>query len=82
MIPSAANNSIINRDKRTALYYNGRMAVIIDSLKDTVKDTITLIPFLFITYLAMEWLEDKTEDQSVAMLSRINRLSHVLGAGI
>ena len=82
MIPSAANISIINRDKRTALYYNGRMAVIIDSLKDTVKDTITLIPFLFITYLAMEWLEDKTEDQSVAMLSRINRLSHVLGAGI
>ena len=58
------------------------MAVIIDSLKDTLKDTITLIPFLFITYLAMEWLEDKTEDQSVAMLSRINRLSHVLGAGI
>ena len=58
------------------------MAVIIDSLKDTIKDTITLIPFLFITYLAMEWLEDKTEDQSVAMLSRINRLSHVLGAGI
>ena len=58
------------------------MAVIVDSLKDTIRDTITLIPFLFITYLAMEWLEDKTEDQSVAMLSRINRLSHVLGAGI
>ena len=58
------------------------MAVIIDSLKDTIKDTVTLIPFLFITYLAMEWLEDKTEDQSVAMLSRISRFSHVLGAGI
>ena len=58
------------------------MAVIIDSLKDTIKDTVTLIPFLFITYLAMEWLEDKTEEQSVAMLSRISRFSHVLGAGI
>ena len=58
------------------------MAVIIDSLKDTIRDTVTLIPFLFITYLAMEWLEDKTEEQSVAMLSRISRLSHVLGAGI
>ncbi len=66
----------------TILCYNGRMAVIIDSLKDTIKDTVTLIPFLFITYLAMEWLERKTEDQSVAMLSRINRFSHVLGAGI
>ena len=58
------------------------MAVLIDSLKDTIKDTVTLIPFLFITYLAMEWLEDKTEDQSVAVLSRISRFSHVLGAGI
>ena len=58
------------------------MAVLIDSLKDTIKDTVTLIPFLFITYLAMEWLEDKTEDQSVAVLSRIRKFSHVLGAGI
>ena len=58
------------------------MAVIIDSLKDTIRDTVTLIPFLFITYLAMEWLEDKTEEQSVAMLSRIKKFSHVLGAGI
>ena len=53
-----------------------------DSLIDTIKDTVTLIPFLFITYLAMEWLEDKTEDQSVALLSRIRKFSHVLGAGI
>ena len=58
------------------------MAVIIDSLKDTIKDTVTLIPFLFITYLAMEWLEDKTEEQSVGLHSRIRRFSHVLGAGI
>ena len=44
------------------------MAVIMDSLIDTIKDTVTLIPFLFITYLVMEWLEDKTEVQSVVML--------------
>ena len=56
--------------------------IIIDSLKDTVKDTATLIPFLFVTYLAMEWLERKTEEQSVALLSRIKRFSHALGAGI
>ena len=56
--------------------------IIIDSLKDTVKDTITLIPFLFITYLAMEWLERKTEDQSIGLLSRIGRFGHLLGAGI
>ena len=56
--------------------------MIMDSLIDTIKDTVTLIPFLFITYLAMEWLERKTEEQSVAVLSRISRFSHVLGAGI
>lgn len=56
--------------------------MIMDSLIDTIKDTVTLIPFLFITYLAMEWLERKTEEQSVALLSRIRRFSHVLGAGI
>ncbi len=64
------------------MYYNGRMAVFMESLIDTIKDTVTLIPFLFITYLVMEWLERKTEDQSVALLSRIGKFSHVLGAGI
>lgn len=58
------------------------MAIITDALIDTIKDTVTLIPFLFVTYLAMEWLEDKTEERSVAMLSRIGKFSHVLGAGI
>ncbi len=56
--------------------------IIIDSLLDTVKDTVTLIPFLFITYLVMEWLERRTEDQSVALLSRIGKLGPVVGAGV
>lgn len=56
--------------------------ILADSILDTLKDTVTLIPFLFITYLAMEWLERRTEEQSVALLSRIGRFSHLLGAGI
>jgi hypothetical protein len=56
--------------------------ILTDSLLDTIKDTVTLIPFLFITYLAMEWLERRTEDQSVALLSRIGRFGPVIGAGI
>ncbi|MBR0307347.1 MAG: arsenic efflux protein [Mogibacterium sp.] len=56
--------------------------IVIDSIKDTVKDTITLIPFLFITYVAMEWLERKTEEQSIGLLSRIGTFGHLLGAGI
>ena len=56
--------------------------IITDSLLDTIKDTVTLIPFLFITYLAMEWLERRTEEQSVALLSRVGRFGHLLGAAI
>lgn len=53
-----------------------------ESLIDTVKDTATLVPFLFITYLAMEWLERKTEDSSVELLSGVGKFSHLLGAGL
>lgn len=58
------------------------MNALIVALTDTLKDTVTLVPFLFVTYLAMEWLERKTEDQSVELLSRIGRFGHVAGAGI
>lgn len=54
--------------------------IIIDSLLDTIKDTVTLIPFLFVTYLAMEWLERKTEDQSVDLLSRIGKAGPLVGS--
>lgn len=56
--------------------------IIIESLLDTIKDTATLIPFLFITYLAMEWLERKTEDQSVLMLSKIGKFGPAFGAAV
>ena len=64
--------------------YNNRAMeeIIIESLLDTIKDTVTLIPFLFITYLAMEWLERKTEDQSVALLSRIGNAGPVIGSAL
>lgn len=36
----------------------------LEILKDTAIDTIKLIPFLFITYLIMEYLEHKTSDKT------------------
>ncbi len=56
------------------------LEIILDSLLDTIKDTVTLIPFLFLTYLAMEWLERKTEEQSVNLLSRIGKTGPIVGA--
>ena len=58
------------------------MAFVSVALLDTIKDTLRLVPFLFLTYLAMEWLERKTEDQSVELLSRIGKFGHLAGAGI
>ncbi len=49
---------------------------------DTIKETLTLVPFLFLTYAAMEWLERRTEEQTVGLLSRIGKFGHVAGAGI
>lgn len=34
-----------------------------DVILDTVIDCVKLIPFLFLTYLAMEYLENKAADK-------------------
>lgn len=36
----------------------------IDIIKDTLFDAIKLLPFLFLTYLLMEYLEHKTGDKT------------------
>ena len=38
------------------------MDVVLDIVLDAVKDTLLLVPFLFVTYLVMDWLEHKTSD--------------------
>ena len=44
------------------------MELFIDILKDTTIDTVKLIPFRFLTYLAMEYLENKAGQKTVRML--------------
>ena len=68
--------------KSGPLYYNVCMSAISVATIDTIKDTLTLVPFLFLTYVAMEWLERRTEEQSVDLLARIGKFGHVAGAGI
>lgn len=53
-----------------------------DALKDAGIDTLKLIPFLFLTYLVMEWLERRTEEQSQGLIraDRTGRLGPVFGA--
>lgn len=39
----------------------------------TLEDTVKLLPFLFLTYLGMEYLENRAGQKTVAMLSRTGK---------
>ena len=49
-------------------------------LEHSVVDTAYLIPFLFVTYLAMEWLEHKTGGKTEAAIQRAGAAGPVIGA--
>lgn len=50
-----------------------------DVLKDTLFDTLKLIPFLFLTYLLMEFIEHKTSDKATHFISKAGKFGPVLG---
>ena len=38
----------------------------LEIFQDSIIDTLKLLPFLFITYLIMEYIENKTSDKIIA----------------
>lgn len=56
------------------------MDLIIDVLLDGVKDTLQLVPFLFLTYLAMETLEHGTEGRVERVIARAGKAGPLAGA--
>lgn len=58
------------------------VSVLRDVLADAVIDTVKLIPFLFLTYLLMEWLEEKTGEKAVSIIRRNGRWGPVIGAAL
>ena len=52
----------------------------IDIILDTLLDGVKLLPFLFLTYLAMEALEHKTGDKFKFAVQRSGRFGPILGA--
>ena len=52
----------------------------IDILQDTIIDTIKLIPFLFLTYLLMEYLEHKTKQKNRETIKKSGHLGPLFGA--
>lgn len=49
-------------------------------LEHSIEDTLYLIPFLFVTYLAMEWLEHKAGDKAEEAVRRADAAGPVVGA--
>lgn len=49
------------------------------ALEHSIEDTIKLIPFLFLTYLAMEYLERRAGEKTVAMLHNTGKKGPVIG---
>lgn len=56
------------------------MDLVLDILKDAVVDTAKLIPFLFVTYLAMEALEHGTAGSTERIVRDAGKAGPVLGA--
>ena len=52
----------------------------LDAILDAGLDTLKLLPFLFITYLLMEYLEHKTSEKSKEAIKRSGKFGPVLGA--
>ncbi len=55
------------------------MEMITDAFMDALIDTIKLVPFLLVTYMAMEYLEHKTEKSTTSMLEKAGRFGPLIG---
>ena len=51
-------------------------------LQDTIVDSIKLIPFLFITYLIMEYIENKTSNKIRDKIKKSGKFGPLIGAGV
>ncbi len=54
----------------------------LDIILDALLDVLKLLPFLFLTYLLLEWIEKKAEDGSVKLVRRSGPWGPVIGAGL
>lgn len=53
--------------------------MIVDVLVDALLDTVKLIPFLFLTYFLMEYLEHKTKEKSKSMIKKAGKFGPFMG---
>ena len=56
------------------------MHIIVHTIEHSLIDSIKLLPFLFITYLVMEYLEHKTSDKMNATLKKAGKIGPLIGS--
>ena len=56
------------------------MQEILEVLKETAIDSIKLLPFLFITYLIMEYIEHKMKEKSKIAIKRSGKFGPLIGS--
>ena len=54
--------------------------MLVDVIAESVLDTLELVPFLFVTYLAMEALEHSTGGRMQGLVARAGHAGPVVGA--
>lgn len=52
----------------------------LEIIQDTLIDTLKLIPFLFITYLIMEYIEHKTKDKTKETIKKSGKFGPLIGS--
>ena len=58
---------------------NDMIHIVLHALEHAIKDGVTLIPFLFLTYLAMEWLEHKAGDKVNELVGKSGKFGPLAG---
>jgi hypothetical protein len=58
------------------------MELILDIVLDAIIDSVKILPFLFVTYLAMEYLEHKTQEYTSSIVQKTEHFGPLLGGVI
>lgn len=58
------------------------MEFMFEILEDTFIDAVKIIPFLFLTYLAMEYLEHRTGEKTKKLIRRAGKFGPVFGGAL
>jgi len=52
----------------------------LEVIEEAIIDSIKILPFLFITYLIMEYIEHKTSEKSKDMIKKSGKIGPLIGS--